>query len=539
MESGRAVQFISIDPDTGLFEINQEAASILKESENQVAIISIAGKYRTGKSLLMNLLSGTNDNNFKVSPSVNACTRGVWFYSEPITIKKDEEIIDIYVMDSEGLGGVDKNQDHDVQIFTLTMLLSSFFIYNSYGVIDENALSTLSLVTALANKIQTLEDEEDAIHLINHFPTFLWVLRDFVLDLKDDDGNDISSDQYLEFVLEETYSDHPRAEEHNAIRATIKRFFPERYCTTLVRPVDEERDLQALAHPESYMGENTILKPEFVSQIDEFRNFILNQITVKSVGDISLSGGDYISVVVKYVEAINDGAVPKIEDSWTAVVESQLSVGYSRALKAYEDDIKNFENESIPCNEDDLERAHKGIMQASIDVFLEVTKGFDNQEKQEAYDTLQENIEGVYEAIKKVNSEENEDKLSEKLNGMYRNEIISKEFKSVEEYISAWKQFQDKFLSENESYKKYEVWSNFSLETIHDGINRITKKADVKRELKDKQLELEYNKLKTEFELKTSDATEVDHFKRQIETLKHEKVDYHHKEQELKREVVS
>lgn len=452
MESGRAVQFISVDPDTGNFQIEEEAAAILEESENQVAIVSIAGKYRTGKSLLMNLLCGATENNFEVSASVNACTRGVWFYSEPITIKKDEEIIDIYIMDSEGLGGVDKNQNYDIQIFTLAMLLSSFFIFNSYGVIDENSLSTLSLVTSLANKIQNMEDEEDAVHLINHFPTFLWVLRDFVLDLKDDEGNDISPDQYLEYVLEETYADHPRAEEHNTIRATLKRFFPERYCATLIRPSDDERDLHNLK------SDPDLLKPEFVNQINELRNFILNQINIKSIGDIGLTGTDYISVAIKYVEAINEGAIPKIEDSWAAVVESQLSNGYSRALKAYEDDMKKFESESIPCNEEELERAHKGIMQAAIETFLEITKGFDNQEKQEAYDTLQENIEQIYEAYKKANNDENEEKLNEVINGMYRTEILNKDFNSVDEYMKAWNSFQDKFLSQTDSYKRFEVW---------------------------------------------------------------------------------
>ena len=46
---------------------------------------------------------------FKVDPSVNACTRGLWLYSEPVTLEKDGELFDIYIMDSEGLGGVDKN----------------------------------------------------------------------------------------------------------------------------------------------------------------------------------------------------------------------------------------------------------------------------------------------------------------------------------------------------------------------------------------------------------------------------------------------
>ena len=95
--------------------------------------------------------------------------------------------------------------------------------------------------------------------------------------------------------------------------------------------------------------------------------------------------------------------------------------------------MKKFESESIPCNEEELEKTNKGIMQASIEIFLEVTKGFDNKDKQEAYDTLQENTEQLYDAIKKANGEANEGKLTDSLNLGYRNEILSKEFNSVEE----------------------------------------------------------------------------------------------------------
>jgi len=91
---------------------------------------------------------------FVVDPSVNACTRGLWFYAEPITIEKDGEIFDIFLMDSEGLGGVDKSHNYDVKIFTLAVLLSSFLVYNQVGVIDETAIQNLSLVTTLAKNIQ-------------------------------------------------------------------------------------------------------------------------------------------------------------------------------------------------------------------------------------------------------------------------------------------------------------------------------------------------------------------------------------------------
>lgn len=50
------------------------------------------------------------------------------------------------VVDTEGLGAYDEDENHDAKIFLLALLLSSLLIYNSVGTIDENALNSLSLV---------------------------------------------------------------------------------------------------------------------------------------------------------------------------------------------------------------------------------------------------------------------------------------------------------------------------------------------------------------------------------------------------------
>lgn len=54
------------------------------------------------------------------------------------------------VIDTEGFGGMDENVNHDTRIFLFSLLLSSYFIYNSVGNIDENALNTISLIVNLA-----------------------------------------------------------------------------------------------------------------------------------------------------------------------------------------------------------------------------------------------------------------------------------------------------------------------------------------------------------------------------------------------------
>lgn len=61
--------------------------------------------------------------------------------------------MDILLVDTEGFGGMDENVNHDSRIFLFSLLLSSFFIYNSQGSIDENALNSLSLIINLAKDI--------------------------------------------------------------------------------------------------------------------------------------------------------------------------------------------------------------------------------------------------------------------------------------------------------------------------------------------------------------------------------------------------
>ncbi len=48
---------------------------------------------------------------------------------------------------------MDESSNHDSRIFLFSLLLSSYFIYNSVGSIDENALNTLSLIINLAKDV--------------------------------------------------------------------------------------------------------------------------------------------------------------------------------------------------------------------------------------------------------------------------------------------------------------------------------------------------------------------------------------------------
>ena len=136
----------------------------------RIGIVAVAGKYRTGKSFLLNriLLNKTGkEAGFNVGPTINPCTKGLWLWNKPFEINPDNDPQSKYkvlIVDSEGIGAFNEDENHDTRIFLLALLLSSYFIYNSMGTIDENALQNLSLIVNLSKQLevkgQKAEDED-------------------------------------------------------------------------------------------------------------------------------------------------------------------------------------------------------------------------------------------------------------------------------------------------------------------------------------------------------------------------------------------
>jgi len=112
-----------------------------------VGVISVAGKYRTGKSFLLNrVIINKRNQGFGVGPTINPCTKGLWIWGDTLEGEYQGEKLKILLIDSEGIGAFDEDENHDTKIFLLALLLCSYFIYNSMGTIDENAINNLSLI---------------------------------------------------------------------------------------------------------------------------------------------------------------------------------------------------------------------------------------------------------------------------------------------------------------------------------------------------------------------------------------------------------
>ena len=59
--------------------------NFLKTITCKVGVIAVAGKYRTGKSFLLNrVILDTQRGGFGVGPTINPCTKGLWLYTKLI-----------------------------------------------------------------------------------------------------------------------------------------------------------------------------------------------------------------------------------------------------------------------------------------------------------------------------------------------------------------------------------------------------------------------------------------------------------------------
>ena len=405
-----ALPFVIFNTKTKKFIINEEAVKILTKSENkQIGIVSLVGKYRTGKSFLLNrvLIEKKSLKGFDVGPTIRPCTKGIWLWSSPlmITNKNSSITFPAYLIDTEGLGAYDEEINHDSKIFLIAILISSLFIYNSFGTIDEVALNNLSLILNLSKSLKLRNNsnvlnskESDDQEMAKYFPSLLWLLRDFALKLEDSDGNVITAKQYLENALMEQKGHRQSIEEKNLVRKMIKTYFIERDCFPMVRPVENENDLQNLMNlPESK------IRPEFIKQSAMLRNKIYMKIRPKTFNGKILSGQMLVDLLESVVNAINEGAIPVIENSWNYIASNELLKNIKENTEYFKRIILEYQKENLtrPDFFNELQKYSQTLIEEIINKFKE--------ENEKRFDDINEYVHklklSLNQEFKKLNEE--------------------------------------------------------------------------------------------------------------------------------------
>lgn len=314
-----SIPFILYSPTKG-FSLSVESQAFLTSiSSMPIAVLSVVGGYRTGKSFFMNkVLLSRSKGGFSVGPTINPCTKGLWLWNEPLCHKNPSvsSEVKVLLLDTEGFGGLDQNISHNSRIGLLSLLLSSLFVYNSLGIIDENSINSLSLIISLGKEVLKQQEGDS-----NLFPSLFWVLRDFALQLTDPQGHPITPRDYLERALE---GNNKMKEEKQRVRKVIREIFTTRDCGTLVRPVGDEKELQNLD-----LLEEKAFRPEFLDGVNGIRDKLFSQIRPKKVKGKVLTAGVLLELSRSFIAAINSDGVPDIKATWVYLCRNQMNTAFS------------------------------------------------------------------------------------------------------------------------------------------------------------------------------------------------------------------
>ncbi|XP_060114400.1 guanylate-binding protein 1-like isoform X1 [Heteronotia binoei] len=315
------------------FTVCPEALQVLSQIDQPVVVVTIAGLYRTGKSYLMNRLAGKNKG-FPLGSTVQANTKGIWMWCVPYPGRPDQTLV---LLDTEGLGDVEKGDtQNDSWIFALAVLLSSTLVYNSMGTIDQHAMDQLHYVTELTERIKSksspeedAEALEDSAEYVRFFPTFIWAVRDFTLQLELS-GQPCTADEYLENALKLKKGMSREVQLFNLPRECIRLFFPTRKCFIFDRPTNRKN-----LHRLEEMEERE-LESDFVEQASQFCRHVYKTSKPKTIpGGHIVTGRLLANLVETYVDTIRSGGVPCMENAVLALAQIENSAAVLEATGRY------------------------------------------------------------------------------------------------------------------------------------------------------------------------------------------------------------
>uniref|UniRef100_G1QDF3 GB1/RHD3-type G domain-containing protein n=2 Tax=Myotis lucifugus TaxID=59463 RepID=G1QDF3_MYOLU len=325
-----------------------------------------------------------------------------WMWCVPHPKKPNYTLV---LLDTEGLGDVQKGDNqNDSWIFALAILLSSTFVYNSMGTINQQAMDQLHYVTELTEKIRAkssrnANEVEDSADFVSFFPDFVWTLRDFSLELAVD-GQPISADEYLQNSLKLKQGTSPKDKNFNLPRLCIRKFFPKKKCFIFDRPTHRKK----LGQLETMNDDE--LDPEFVQQAADFCSYIFSKSKVKTLsGGIQVNGPRLETLVMTYINAISSGDLPCMENAVLALAQIENSAAVQKAMAHY--DQQMAEKVQLPTETlQELLDLHMASEKEAIEVFMKNSfKDVDHLFQKELAAQLEKRRDDYYKENMKASSD--------------------------------------------------------------------------------------------------------------------------------------
>ena len=325
--------------------IVEDALDFLRTIDKPLAVLSICGPYRSGKSYFLSRLLG--DEFFKVGHTLKACTIGLWISTAIL----EGEDYNVLLVDTQGIDSTDFTEVVSNKLMSVTALLSSYFIYNSKRLPNDVDIDKLRIWCLISSSVLGHVTKKDISQVPRcFFPDFLWLLRDVHLHMTDMRGNPLEPTDYLHKCVLNTKDEEQGSEAGEQIYS----FFSSLECRKLSPP----SNIPDVLH--NVFRQQNQLRPKFSHELLNVLEYIKEQVHCKRSidGRGCVDGVALSKLVLAFVTAVNSDDLPSFQQGWMAVVEVQCSKIAEELLVEYKQKMNCFIDENLPQEEKVLMEKH-------------------------------------------------------------------------------------------------------------------------------------------------------------------------------------
>ncbi|XP_076805798.1 atlastin-3-like [Clavelina lepadiformis] len=399
---GKAIQVL-IPKEDGSYDMNKVALKNLAEHpdviHNPVAVISIAGAMREGKSFMLSLLTLYLESNldccwldkpdtpipynFKWKGGMHRETEGVWIWSKPYLVqKKNGTKIALLLMDTQGC--FDKSgARNDSNIFTFSTLLSSVQIYNLNKQIKENHLQPLAVF------IDYAKESMKTMQSIQCFQTLLFLIRDWKFEDDFSYGKE-GGDKYLE---QEVFHYKGNDPDIIMVRDQIKKAFTSTNCILLPYPgkvIDKGKPKKP--------GTSIRVKDmdnEFREEIHHFFCFLIDDFTIPlKVGQKDIVGEELLNFTSKLFDLLQTNDIENPASAMEGISMAKGQTLMQRILQEYDTTLEPVIKSK--CEASVLTRKHEEARQKALQDYDKDSAALHKNHKEPYKERLEKEIKHIF-----------------------------------------------------------------------------------------------------------------------------------------------
>ncbi|XP_078495075.1 atlastin-2-like [Ciona intestinalis] len=342
----KAVQIVTVNKDTPHLKFERLQKILHNFQDHPVAIISVFGEHRTGKSFLLNLLCQylrENQspswykknyvkliNTFHWKGGVERDTIGIYMTDKPFMLKNDKgQDTAVFFMDTQGSFHKQVTAGESSLMFALSSLLSSVQIYNlPSAMIRENDLQHLEVFTHYAQAAIEYKDDEGSQNS-SLFQSLLFLVRNW--QMSDYHYGSKGGMDYMKEVMKTEKA------ENDSVRQQIKQSFSDVRCHLLPHP-----GVKVTKYKDSIRSSIKLadIDEDFLDGVDDLAKclFSKNNLVVKKCDHETCTGEVILKLALEFKEKLKSCSMPEVN----TFLKNKEIVEFCQRIQEFESEYESI-----------------------------------------------------------------------------------------------------------------------------------------------------------------------------------------------------